>query len=254
MPLLEDVPHAAEAYFERTAARLAAASTPKPKPQPLLRTPQTLARISPQPDRLVTVKAARVPLIEAARPLLEALARMPAKLDGQGQDDFYRALVSAIKAFQSVAQDARIQTADTLAASYMLCAALDEAIAHTPWATANETTVRHWAGRLSIQFHGANNGGDGFFLLLGRSAIEPAKHVDLLELMLLILVLGFEGLYRGKQLGQQRLDDVRHKVYAMVYRERKAEPSPRWSAIERLLKGHALDAVLPTIAMNDLFA
>jgi len=254
MPLLDDIPLAADRHFHRTANRLREEATPRLPPTPLLQRPQTLARISPQPDRLVTVRSARVPLIEAARPLLEALTRLPAELDTAGQDSLHHAMARELIAFQSVAQEAHLPEDDVLMASYLLCAALDEAIGQAPWARGDAATRPAWNGRLSMDLHRARNGGEGFFLLLGGATLEPPGCLDLLELMLLLLALGFEGTYRQRHDGSRTLGDIRHQVLAMVQTQRCAEVSPRWRAIEGLLRWRSMHEVLAETPLEVLFS
>jgi len=254
MALLDTVSSSADLHFQRTAARLLEEATPKPPLEPLLRRPQPLARISPQPDRLMAVRAARVPLLEAARPLLEILARVPAELDVTDQEGFHRALVREVVAFQSIAQDARLPSDDVLMASYLLCAALDEAVGRMPWGRGDGSTRPGWQGRLSVEMHRAGNGGEGFFLLLGGLTVRLDQYLDLTELMVMLLALGFEGMYAQRHNGLNVLRDIRHQVFTMVHAQRRADASPRWRAIEHLLRWRSLDEVLTEIGLEELFS
>jgi type VI secretion system protein ImpK len=253
MPLLEAVTVAAHRQLDRAAQTVAAAAAPKPKPQPVLPGRGDLARISPQPDRLGTVKAARVPLLEAARPLLDALARMPDQWIAMPPDALHQALLREVVSFQSVCQDARLPYEHAVAASYMLCTALDEAAGNSARGNAGEPATQLWAGGLAPHFHGDARGGEGVFRILGFLVNEPQKNLDLLELTLLLLALGFEGLYRKASDGRRVLHDIRMRVYALVYIGRGGTPLPRWTSIERLLKGDEFSDAM-TETNKDIFS
>lgn len=213
-----------------------AAMAPQPTPKPVLPKDQKLARISPQPERLIAVMASRAPLLEAARPLLDMLMRMIREPEVAASDISLSMRALEVTAFQSVCQDARIPFDEIVAASYMLCTALDDVLNNSAWGKANESATQVWLGGLAIEFHGDNGGGVGVFRILGYLLNEPQKYLDLLELMLLILALGFKGVYRKAPNGQRLMDSIAERVYTLVYVGREGTPSPRWDVIERLLK------------------
>lgn len=251
-PLTAAAPDAAKSVQGAHATRVAA-TAPNPKPQPILPVQQRLARISPQPERLVAVLAARVPLLEAARSLLDALARIPGNPDTGRLDDSHRTLMHEVAAFQSVCQDACLPYDNILATSYVLCTAIDEVSSNSLLGKATESTAQAWAGRLAPHFHGDNKGGEGVFRLLGYLLRKPQEHLDLLELMVLVLALGFEGIYRNAPNGRRVLHRIRAQVYSLVYIGRGGVPSPRWETIERLLKEDKLANVLSETT-TDLFS
>ena len=87
---------ATQRAFAQLAQKQAAATHPPPPPKPVLQTEQVLARQSPQPDRLVAVRAAASPLFEAAGSLLDALpalARKQGLLDTALANTLHRRLV-----------------------------------------------------------------------------------------------------------------------------------------------------------------
>lgn len=231
---------AAHNHFAQLAERLVAVATPKPLPKPVLASQQTLARLSPQSDRLVAVRAARVPLTEAARPLLLALARMPVQLDAAHVDALHRDLVHQVSAFQSLCGDALVRQEYITGASYALCTALDEAAGLSAWAMDPATGLGTWTHRqLAVQFHGDGTGGQNVFLLMARLLKNSSQHIELLELLLIVIALGFEGMYREASNGKRALDEIRHVVFEAVRSCRgEAVPMARWNLIESLLWGH----------------
>lgn len=101
-------------------------------------------------------------------------------------------------------------------ASYVLCTALDEAALNTPWGHNSD-----WPqNSLLSTFHGEVRGGERFFELLKRLGGEPGKNIDLLELMYVILSLGYEGTYKITKNGQQTLVKVRNWLYEIIRNER----------------------------------
>jgi type VI secretion system protein ImpK len=226
---------------------------PNPEREPVLTTRQVLARISPQPDRLVAVRTARVPLLEAARPLLDLLAGMPGKSDVPSREPLHHVLLREVVSFQSVCQDARLDEMHAVAASYMLCTALDEAANNSPGGKTNNASPDTWVGDLAPHFHKDSNGGVGVFRMLGFLVKKPPEHMDLLELTLLVLALGFEGPYLSARNGRRVLNDIRMRVFSLVYHGRGGAPSPRWTAIERLLKGDDFDSVFARTT-KDIFS
>lgn len=186
--------------------------------------------------RLLAVTAAQNPLLEAAQPLLRALADMPAELDGDGILVLQRLLENEVLAFQALCHNARIKHEHVLAASYALCTALDEAASTTAWGGGvsgqRGGDVGVWAARqLAVNFHGDTKGGDKFFLLVGRLAAAPQDHIDLLELMYQILGLGFEGRFSTGGSARRQLDTIRQRLLTMLAAARGDVPndlSPHW--------------------------
>lgn len=219
------------------------AAAPKPPPKPLLQTPQVLARQSPQADRLVAVRAAVSPLFEAAGPLVDALpvlARFAGQLDQARADKLRPYLVSEISSFQSVCQDARLRYEDIVIASYGLCTALDEAASH-----AMQGDVRHpaesnpWMAQpLAVQFHGDSMGGRHLFVMITKLMASSEMYVDLLELMFVILWLGFQGMYRHARDGRRQFDEMRSRIRDLLTAQRRNGPEHlqvHWAQIERYI-------------------
>ncbi|MDH6168258.1 type IV/VI secretion system ImpK/VasF family protein [Variovorax boronicumulans] len=262
MPLLKEVDIAVRNELEQVASRLIAKANPPPPPKPVLQTQQVLARQSPQPDRLVAVRAAASRLFEAAGSLLDALpvlVRRNGQLDATRADKLHRQLVSEIISFQSICQDAGLRYEHIVIASYALCTALDEfasdalrdPIDKTSPPSKAEPVASGWmAHSLAVRFHGDAKGGENIFLLIGRAIIEPDKHIDLLELFFVILRLGFEGVYRHASNGRREMDRIQHRIHDLVNTHRRDGPVnllAHWQQIERSLdtSSHAAPAARP---------
>ncbi len=64
---------------------------------------------------------------------------------------------------------------------------------------------------------------------------EPARHVDMLELMYICLSMGFEGKYRVLEGGLRTLEQVRETLFQTIRRQRgefERDLSPHWRGEE----------------------
>lgn len=178
--------------------------------------------------RVERVQASCNPLCEAALPLLRTLAEVPASLDAPAAIVGLRTLlIREISLFQKVCDKANLPWTHVAAVRYALCTALDEAANRTHWGGGGV-----WAARsLLITFEGEVEGGEKFFLLIGRMATDPQEYANVLEVMYRILCLGFEGRYSVVIDGNRRLEQIRHRLLALVNGVRDTvsdELSPHW--------------------------
>lgn len=176
--------------------------------------------------RVDEIRSKANPLLAAARPLLRALADMPASLRQDEVAALKRILVREAKDFQSLCDRANIRREHVLAAQYCLCTALDEAANGMSWG-------RHtWAtNSLLIQLHGENDGGEKVFLLLGRLLTSQSENIDVIEVIYHILSLGFLGRYAGHADGHRQLDAIRQRLLHLISGTRESVPrdlSPHW--------------------------
>lgn len=209
----------------------------------------------PLASRLAAIKAAGNPLLEAARPLLRALADMPAELDHQRVEQLRELLEHEVRAFQRLCEQTNIRRDHMLGARYCLCTAIDEAAMQTAWgknskgyrtARATADGIAPNAGRdghdagvewvtrgLATIFHEDRQGGDKVYLLIGRLMADPQEHLDLLEVIYRILSLGFEGRYRFEAGGHRKHEAVRQRIYNEIMARRGIVPtalSPHWQS------------------------
>lgn len=176
--------------------------------------------------RVDEIRSKANPLLAAARPLLRALADMPASLRQDEVAALKRILLREAKDFQSLCDRANIRREHVLAAQYCLCTALDEAANGMSWG-------RHtWAtNSLLIQLHGENDGGEKVFLLLGRLLTSQSENIDVIEVIYHILSLGFLGRYAGHADGHRQLDAIRQRLLHLISGARESVPrdlSPHW--------------------------
>ncbi|CAL8475243.1 type VI secretion system protein TssL, long form [Caballeronia sp. S22] len=187
-------------------------------------------------DRLTAVKEARNPLLEAARPLLRALADMPKHLQAGAGLRLRELLEQEVRSFRRLCEQSNIRRDHMIGASYCLCTALDESVGQTSWGHATEAAADWIRKGLASTFHEDTKGGDKTYLLIGRLLSDTQEHRDLLEVIYRILSLGFIGRYRYDSDGTRKHDAVRQRLYTEITAGRDALPmslSPHWQSDAR---------------------
>ncbi|MRS88798.1 type VI secretion system protein TssL [Enterobacteriaceae bacterium RIT714] len=164
-------------------------------------------------QRVMRVNASGSPLLEACQPLLRALSEMPATVADNAQVEVLkRTLNSEINVFTVICEEVNIPWKKMTIARYCLCTALDEAAHASPWGITSG-----WArSNLLNHFEGDNDGGNKFFLLAGRLSMHPHEYGDVLDIMLRILALGFEGRYSIIEDGDRQLMKIRQRLLALL--------------------------------------
>lgn len=164
-------------------------------------------------QRVLRVKAARNPLLEAAQPLLRALSDMPEQISDITHVEILKnTLKSQINLFSIVCDEVNIPWKKMAIVRYCLCTALDEAAHTTPWGL-----EAGWSqSNMLNHFEGDNDGGNKFFLLIGRLSMNPSEFADVLEVLLRILGLGFEGRYSIIEDGDRQLTKIRQRLLTLI--------------------------------------
>ena len=188
--------------------------------------------------RLTAVLEAENPLLEAAHPLLRALADMPEHLEADAIPVFRSMIEQEVRVFQKLCEQANVRRDHMLGARYCLCTALDEAAMQTAWAKEGTGSLGAWiTDGLATTFHEDRQGGDKVYLLIGRLMSEPQEHLDLLEVIYRILCLGFEGRYRLEPDGRRKHEHVRQRLHAEITAQRRAvAPSLSPNGLVRAVK------------------
>ena len=170
-------------------------------------------------------------LVDTAGTLLSLVGQLR---DTTSQPDIDTLRTHGEQAIKSVEQAARAGGADAEAVStarYVLCTLLDETVLGTPWG--NESV---WSEQtLLAKFHQEAWGGEKFFNILDYLLQEPARHIDLLELMYLCLAMGFEGKYRVQDQGDRQLQSIQENLFYTIREIRgefERELSPHWRGVE----------------------
>jgi type VI secretion system protein ImpK len=171
------------------------------------------------------------PLVAAASPLLSEVVRLKHSQESEDLQALHNQLGSAIKLFEHRALHDGAESSQVMAARYVLCTVVDEAVVTTPWGNESEWSQMS----LLSSFHNETFGGEKFFQLLERLSRNPVKHLPMLELMYLCLSLGFEGKYRVLPRGMLELEAVRDSLYRQIRQMRGDIPrelSPHWEGLK----------------------
>ncbi|QGZ64549.1 type VI secretion system protein TssL, long form [Paraburkholderia acidisoli] len=177
----------------------------------------------PAASRLRATEQAQNPLLEAARPLLRALADMPDAMDQRGIEQLHLLLKQEVRAFQRLCEQANVRRDHMIGARYCLCTALDQAATQTEWGI-REKGMEWIKNGLATEFHEDRHGGDKVYLLIARLMTESHEHLDLLEVIYRILSLGFMGRYRHEADGARKHDAIRQRLYTEIQTQRGAVP------------------------------
>lgn len=171
------------------------------------------------------------PLENAASKLLSILVTIKKSPDHAAPNQLRDNISREVEQFRKTAGALVADPKQLTMASYVLCTALDEAALNTPWGHNSD-----WPqNSLLSTFHGEVRGGERFFELLKRLGGEPGKNLDLLELMYVILSLGYEGTYKIAKNGQQTLAKIRNWLYEIIRNARGDNPqqlSSHWRGAE----------------------
>jgi type VI secretion system protein ImpK len=171
------------------------------------------------------------PLVRVASPLLMLAGQLRGSLSAPDISGLRRLALDEIRRFEDRARASGIQSEVVLAARYVLCAGVDEAVLSTPWGAQSE-----WAQQtLLVALHREAQGGEKFFEMLDRISVDPARHIDLMELQYLCVALGFAGKYQVVDRGHAQLAEVQHDLYRKI-RNQRGVPQPdlslRWRGLQ----------------------
>jgi len=221
---------------------------PPAQPQPMGQPPQANYRqpASRQPPPTYTdVEPAYFrnsqglnPLVNSASTLIAVFEKTRNTLGHSDVAGLHQQLSNEIRSFQTRTQELGFKPEIVLAARYVLCSALDEIVLNTPWGAESQ-----WPQKtlLSI-FHNETSGGEKFFLILDRMRQTPAENRDMLELLYILLSLGFEGRYRFADRGRDSLEQIRDELFRIVrnYRgEYERALSQNWQGLGNIRKSLA---------------
>ena len=189
------------------------------------------AAASPTPSEgAEQIRFGTSPLLAAAAPLLQLLARLRNTLNQPDPAELRERAVREMRQFEAAARDAQIPMELLRPAHYALCASLDDAVLNTPWGSQSAWDTRS----LVSTFHQEVRSGERFFSVLAQLRQNPGSFLPVLELMYMCLALGFQGQYRLSPRGQGELERIREDLYTIITRQRGAAEaglSPHWQGV-----------------------
>lgn len=191
------------------------------------------------------------PLVNAASTLIAVFEKTRHTARHPDVGGLHKRLTHEIKSFEQNAKDVGIRPEIVLAARYLLCSALDEAVLHTPWGDQSA-----WGQRTLLSvYHGETSGGEKCFVILERMMQAPAENIDMLELYYICLSLGFEGKYRLLDRGRDKIEALRDELYRTIRTYRgdfERSLSSRWQGLGRVRK--TLSHYVPMWVAVSIFA
>lgn len=156
------------------------------------------------------------PLVNAASTLIAVIEKTRNTASHPDVAGLHQRLGNEIKAFYTRVQEIGIRSELCLAARYLLCSAIDEMVLNTPWGAES-----HWPQKTLLSvFHNETSGGEKFFQILDRMRQTPAENLDMLELIYILLSLGFEGRYRFANRGRDAVEQLRDELFAIIRNHR----------------------------------
>lgn len=166
------------------------------------------------------------PLVTAASPLLSLIAKLRNSTSHSNVEGLREQVEQELHRFEA---NAVVHTdRETIhAARYCLCCVIDETVLNTPWGSQSRWSERS----LLVSFHQESWGGEKFFVILERLMKDPARHLDMLELMYVCLSMGFEGKYRVLDTGRRSLEQAKETLFQLIRKQQgTTEPdlSPHW--------------------------
>lgn len=191
---------------------------------------------SPAPALDLTQLSGLNPLDKAASLLLNLLGQIRNTSSHPDPTALHRQLAGEIRQFETRAQGAGMSPETVFTARYVLCTTIDEFVLSTPWGA---TSIFHNQSLLRV-FHKETGGGDKFFQLLDQLLRDPARNIDLLELMYVCLALGFQGRYRVERDGSNKLEAIRENLYRTIRNQRgdiEEALSPHWEGVDKSVQG-----------------
>lgn len=212
-------------------APVPAPMAPPVAPAPMAAAPAPRAAAATPADINAFLGGGSNPLVRIASPLLLLSVQLRHSVTPPDAVQLREQVVSQVRRFEAQAQQAGIVQQTALAARYVLCTLLDEAVLNSPWGEQSG-----WARQtLLTTFHGETYGGAKFFQILERLCADFSRHIDLIELMYISLALGFGGRYLIEAGGRAKLADIQEDLYRRIRAQRAAaaqELAPHWRGIQ----------------------
>ena len=206
---------------------------PPAAPSPARPTPAAPVAATPAPvlEGAEDLAIGDNPLLSAATPLLQLLARLRNTANPPDSGDLRTRALSELRQFEQRARAHGVAMELLRPAHYVLCASLDDVVLNTPWGIEGA-----WAASpLCTALHQEAKPGERFFDLVGKLRQKPDQFMPVLELVYLCLSLGFMGRFRQSQRGPAEIDRLRDELCQTITAAKPAADaalSPQWQGID----------------------
>ncbi|MCU7944030.1 MAG: type IVB secretion system protein IcmH/DotU [Candidatus Thiodiazotropha sp. (ex Cardiolucina cf. quadrata)] len=178
----------------------------------------------------------------AATSLLSLLGRLRETPSHPDPAALKNSIIEKFRIFERTAEDLGVDKETIFWTRYVLCTTIDETVLSTPWG--NQSLWRDQS--LLVSLHNEAWGGEKFFQLLQKLLQNPAKNIELLEVMYICLSFGFEGRFRPLPDGYAQLQTLRDNLYRTIrnhHEEYERDLSGHWQGV--YLKQNALVQYVP---------
>ncbi|WP_369157783.1 type IVB secretion system protein IcmH/DotU [Candidatus Thiodiazotropha sp. LNASS1] len=178
----------------------------------------------------------------AATSLLSLLGRLRETPSHPDPAALKNSIIEKFRIFERTAEDLGVDKETIFWTRYVLCTTIDETVLSTPWG--NQSLWRDQS--LLVSLHNEAWGGEKFFQLLQKLLQNPAKNIELLEVMYICLSFGFEGRFRPLPDGYAQLQTLRDNLYRTIrnhHEEYERDLSAHWQGV--YLKQNALVQYVP---------
>jgi type VI secretion system protein ImpK len=205
-----------------------AAGPARPPANAIFDGPSAPAAVAEAPE---TFDMGGSPLLTAASPLLQLLARLRNTASQPNAGELRERAVQEVRKFEQAGLAANIPIEQMKFAHYALCASIDDVVMDTPWGA--EGIWSQYS--LGSTFHRDVRSGERFFDLLRQLRQNPGANLPVMELMYICLSLGYMGGYRLRPNGRAEIDRLREDAYTAIVRSRgaiEAGLSPHWQGID----------------------
>ena len=162
------------------------------------------------------------PLLAAAAPLLGLILVLAEGARHDTPGELRMQVAGEIQAFHHRLERHTVPLHSMRVASYALCGAVDEAVLTTDWGSGSDWSMN----TLLWSFHQDSTGGENFFRYVADLAMRPDTQVELVELLVLLVDLGFQGRHRISHDGAYALETIRLRLHAVVHAGRSEVLAP----------------------------
>lgn len=171
----------------------------------MLSTPFTSAQTHP-----FVVDPDETRLLHIVAPLIRMLILLKEETPKEDVSIVNHLLVESVNVFEHEARLAGVPIRHILATKYCLCTALDEAILSTAWGQEGSWDEVNLLGT----FFKESFGGERFYIVLETMREDPETNANLLEVLYILLALGFKGKNYNKDplLQKSILNDIQSHI------------------------------------------
>lgn len=164
-------------------------------------------------------------ILNYAKPILTLMIQVRNAIEMPQVIKLHQQFVEEINHFIKTLEQSGLPAFQIECAAYCLCAAIDEAVLATDWGTQSI-----WVQKSLLSMLRSDTlGGEKFYLIAARLAEEPRKNIQSIELIYVLLSLGFEGQYYGQK--QSIRNEIKDRLYHIIWQERgkiSKRLSPNW--------------------------